>query len=93
MNEVFKKFLRKSILIFFDDILIFSHTWEKHLNHLDITLSTLRARKLYVKREKCQFGQMEVKYLGHVITTSGVSVDQDKVAAMVEWPKPTTFKA
>lgn len=58
-----------------------------------MVLSTLRNHKLYVKREKCQFSQGQVKYLGHVISKEGVAVDPDKVASMVDWPKPTSLKA
>lgn len=65
-NEVFKEYLRKFILVFFDDILIYSSTWEQHLEHIKIALSILRTNKLFVKEEKCAFGQKEVKYLRHV---------------------------
>ncbi|KAI5316982.1 hypothetical protein L3X38_036689 [Prunus dulcis] len=75
MNEVFKEYLRKFILVFFDDILIYSSTWEQHFEHIKIALSILRANKLLVKEEKCAFGQEEVKYLGHVISNKGVAVD------------------
>ena len=93
INEVFKEYLRKFVLVFFDDILIYSKSWEEHLRHVKMVLSTLRNHKLYVKREKCQFGQVQIKYLGHVISKEGVAVDLDKVASMVDWPKPTSLKA
>lgn len=92
-NTVFKDYLRKFILIFFDDILIYSRSWEDHLFHVTVTLSALRTQKLFVKMEKCQFGQEQVNYLGHVISKHGVAVDNDKISAMLEWPKPTTLKA
>lgn len=93
MNDVFKECLRKFILIFFDDILIYSKTWIDHLEHLHSAFSILRANKLFVKKEKCSFGQEEVKYLGHIISINGVGVDPEKVAAILNWPKPATIKA
>ncbi|BBN67650.1 hypothetical protein Prudu_144S000300 [Prunus dulcis] len=68
-------------------------TWEQHLEHIKIALSILGANKLFVKEEKCAFGQEELKYLGHVISSKGVAVDPEKIDAMLEWPKPTTVKA
>jgi hypothetical protein len=93
MNEIFKQHLRKFVLVFFDDILIYSRNGEEHLMHVSEVLSILRKHKLYAKKEKCQFGQDQIKYLGHVISTEGVAVDPEKVCAMVEWPKPKTLKA
>uniref|UniRef100_A0A2N9J7H4 Chromo domain-containing protein n=1 Tax=Fagus sylvatica TaxID=28930 RepID=A0A2N9J7H4_FAGSY len=93
MNEIFKQHLRKFVLVFFDDILIYSRNGEEHLKHVSEVLSILRKHKLYAKKEKCQFGQDQIKYLGHVISTEGVAVDPEKVCAMVEWPKPKTLKA
>ena len=93
MNDVFKECLHKLILVFFDDILIYSKTWADHLEHLHIALSILRANKLFVKKEKCSFGQEEVKYLGHIISIDGVVVDPKKVAAILNWPKLATIKA
>lgn len=92
MNEFFKEYFN-FVLVFFDDILIYSKSWEEHLRHVKMVLLTLRNHKLYVKREKCQFGQVQVKYLGHVISKEGVAMDPDKVALMVDWPKPTSLKA
>ena len=93
MNEIFKQHLRKFVLVFFDDILIYSRNGEEHLKHVSEVLSILRKHKLYAKKEKCQFGQDQIQYLGHVISTEGVAVDPEKVCAMVEWPKPKTLKA
>lgn len=93
MNDVFKECLHKFILVFVDDILIYSKTWADHLEHLHIALLILRANKLFVKKEKCSFGQEEVKYLGHIISINGVVVDPKKVAAILNWPKLATIKA
>jgi len=93
MNNVFKEQLCKFILEFFDDILVYNATWEEYLQHLRITLKILGRHHLFVKREKCQFGQIEVHYLGHVISQEGVHVGPEKISAMVQWPKPQTPKA
>lgn len=85
---MFKEQLSRFVLEFFDDILVYSKTWEDHLLHLKMTLKILRDHNLYVKRSKCQFGQREVHYLGHIVSQDGVRVDPDKVSAMVQWQKP-----
>lgn len=93
MNDIFKAHLRKFILVFFYDILIYSKSWSDHKKHVRITFSILRAHHLIVKREKCQFGETQVKCLGHIICNEGVNVDPDKIKAMEGWPKPSTVKA
>jgi hypothetical protein len=93
MNEIFSNLLRRYVLVFFDDILIYSKTWPEHLIHLKEVLSILRMHYLLVRREKCQFGQKSISYLGHVISSQGVAMDGEKIEAMVHWPKPTTVKA
>ena len=74
MNHIFKKQLRKSVLIFFDDILVFNRTWEEHLQHLDEILSLMEEHSLFAKESKCEFGLTEILYLGHVIGANGVKV-------------------
>jgi hypothetical protein len=94
MNKVFQIYLCKFVLIFFfNDILVYSSTWEQHLQHVTTVLGILENHELYVKRTKCLFGQQEVQYLGHVISSKGVGVDPEKVEAMKKWPKPGTLKA
>jgi len=68
MNHVFKPYLRRFILVFFDDILIYSPTWELHLFHLRAAFEVLRANTLYAKRSKCYFGEKQVEYSGHIIS-------------------------
>ena len=67
MNDVFRPFLRKYVLVFFDDILIFSPSLELHLQHLKIVLELLLHHQLYARRSICVFGSSEVEYLGHII--------------------------
>ena len=75
-------------MIFFDDILVFSKTWEEHLQHLEMVLSTLEKESLYAKESKCEFGMTELLYLGHIISVDGVRVDPEKIRAIVDWPTP-----
>ena len=92
MNHVFKPYLRKFILVFFDDILVYSPTMDLHLLHLRTTLETLRFHTLYAKKSKCSFGDKQVEYLRHIISEQGVATDPQKIAAMQNWPTPTTVK-
>ncbi|KAK8916726.1 hypothetical protein KSP39_PZI022713 [Platanthera zijinensis] len=93
MNEIFRSFLRRFVLIFFDDILIYSATWEDHLLHVAQVFSTLRQHQLYAKRSKCYFGQPEVEYLGHLVSVEGVKADPRKIENMLSWPRPLTIRA
>jgi hypothetical protein len=72
MNHIFRGQLRKYLLVFFDDILIYSRTWEEHLAHLDEVLSIMQSQSLYAKESKCEFGMREILYLGHIISEQGV---------------------
>lgn len=76
MNGIFQFAMRKFVLIFFDDILIFSGDWDSHMKHLEVVLSTLSANMLYAKLSKCSFGLMEIEYLGHVVSAEGVKMEQ-----------------
>lgn len=91
MNSVFRDYLRKFVLVFFDDILVYSSSREEHLKHVQIVLELLQHHKLFVKLKKCEFGKSELEYLGHIISGEGVKVDQNKIKAMTEWPQPTNI--
>lgn len=93
MNSVFKPYLRKFVLVFFDDILIYSTTWEDHLTYLQPVLQLLRVNQPYVKKSKCAFGQQTMEYFGHIISGEGVSADPVKLEAMQNCPTPTTIKS
>ena len=75
MNNLFQPFLRKFVLVFFNDILIYSKTWKDHLIHLEQVLSILKENQFYAKMSKCTFGKEEVRYLDHIISKEGVKVD------------------
>ncbi|CAL9221332.1 unnamed protein product [Arabidopsis halleri] len=92
MNTVFQDFLRKFVLIFFDDILIYSPDLEVHLLHLREVFQVMRLNALYAKRSKCAFAVTRVEYLGHFIEAQGISTDPQKVLAVQNWPVPKTVK-
>ena len=86
MNSIFKGVLRRYVLVFFDDILIYSPSLEIHWEHLCVVLTILREHKLYTKIKKCYFCQSNLEYLGHIISKKRVAIDPKKVKAMEEWP-------
>ena len=90
MNRVFRDFLDQFVIVFIDDILVYSQTEEEHAEHLRQVLQTLRQNELYAKYEKCGFWLKEVQFLGHIISDRGISVDPGKVSAVREWGQPTT---
>lgn len=92
MNEVFKPYLRRFVLVFFDDILIYSSNEEEHRHHLELVLARLEENSLYVNKKKCEFGKREVAYLGHVISKEGVAMDGEKVQAILEWEVPKNLR-
>ncbi|XP_015158625.1 uncharacterized protein [Solanum tuberosum] len=92
MNSVFKPLLRKSVLVFFDDILVYSRTMSAHVDHLRTVFELMKHYQLYAKASKCAFGVTEVEYLGHFISAKGVVTDPKKVRAVQAWELPTTIK-
>jgi len=92
MNSIFKPFLRKFVLVFFDDILIYKKCWEDHIQHVHRVLKLLEEKQLYEKPSRCFFGVHEVEYLGHILYHEGVKVDPKKIKAIKEWKIPTTIK-
>ncbi|KAL0551535.1 hypothetical protein IC582_010624 [Cucumis melo] len=90
MNRVFREFLDTFVIVFIDDILIYSRTEAEHEEHLRIVLQTLRDNKLYAKFSKCEFWLKQVSFLGHVVSKAGVSVDPAKIEAVTGWTRPST---
>jgi hypothetical protein len=90
MNEVLNPFLRKFVLVFLDDILVYSPTLEQHVDHLRQVLDKLMEHQLFMKLSKCSFAKQQLEYLGRIISSKGVATDPSKTAAMLNWPVPTT---
>ncbi|KAA0050673.1 pol protein [Cucumis melo var. makuwa] len=89
-SRVFREFLDTFVIVFIDDILIYSKTEAEHEEHLRIVLQTLRDNKLYAKFSKCEFWLKQVSFLGHVVSKAGVSVDPAKIEAVTDWTRPST---
>ena len=85
MNSVFMPELDKFVIVFIDDILIYSNTEEDHANHLRVVLQRLRDHHLYAKFSKCEFWLDSVKFLGYTISSKGISVDPSKVQEVMDW--------
>lgn len=92
MNTTIQKYLRKFVIIFFDDILIYSKDLDSHVQHLTVVLNCLRENSFYAKMSKCQFGATTIEYLGHVISAQGVQPDTNKIEAMLSWSQPLNIK-
>ena len=93
MNEILAPFLRKFVMVFLDDILIYSLDFETHIHHLTLVLDKLRENQLFMKASKCSFAQTKLEYLGHIISDKGVATDPSKIEAMITWAVPTTVTA
>ena len=87
MHRVFQPYLDQFFVVFVDNILIYSKSEEEHEGHLRIVLQILRDHQLYIKFSKCEFWLIEVKFLGHVVSASGVSVDLENVKAIMSWER------
>ena len=90
MNEVLKKFLGKFVIIYLDDMLIFSKTLEEHLIHIHKVFDKLREEKLLINLKKCSFLKKESMYLGFAVLAEGLKMDPKKVKTIIEWPTPSS---
>ena len=88
MNKVFQPYLDQFIVVFIDDILVYSRDKQDHEQHLKIVQQTLRKKKLYAKLRKCDFWLNEVSFLGHIMSVEGIKVDPAKIEAVVNWKLP-----
>jgi hypothetical protein len=92
MNSVFMPKLDKFVVVFIDDILVYSKNEAEHTKHLHTVLHRLRDHQLYAKLSKCEFWLKEINFLGHKISQDGVSVDPKKVQEVMNWKPPTTVR-
>jgi hypothetical protein len=88
MNHVFRPFLDDFLILYLDDILIFSGTWDEHVRHVKKVLDTLQREKLYVKFSKCEFGKTTLVYLGHIVGGGQLKIDPSNIQVIVNWPEP-----
>lgn len=91
MNEIFRSHVRRFVLVF-DDILVYSTSWESHLLHLEQVLRLLRLNHLLAKRSKCSFGKTQVDYLGHIISAEWMAVDPSNFHVIQSWPRPSPLR-
>lgn len=91
MNTIFQPYLRRFVLVFFDNILIYSSSWDSHLQHLQIDVP--HQQKLFMRHTKSLYAKNEVAYLGHVVSSRRVQVDESKIVAITRWPQPVTTTA
>ena len=88
MNRVFRPYVDQFVVVFIDDILVYSKDAQEHEQHLRIVLETLRENKLYAKLSKCDFWLKEVSFLCHIVSVEGIRVDPTKIKAVVNWKPP-----
>lgn len=92
MNDLFRPYIWRFVLVFFNDILVYSQSWVDHLSHLQTVLTILSTNNLFAKESKWKFGVSHIDYLGYIISDQGVAVDPSKIKILLEWPIPTTTK-
>ncbi|XP_020547018.1 uncharacterized protein LOC110011356 [Sesamum indicum] len=91
MNHVLRAFIGKFLVVYFDDILVYSRTLEEHVIHLKQVLEVLRKERLFGILKKCDFCTNKVVFLGFVVSSEGITVDEEKVKVIRDWPTPTTI--
>uniref|UniRef100_A0A4W5K794 Gypsy retrotransposon integrase-like protein 1 n=1 Tax=Hucho hucho TaxID=62062 RepID=A0A4W5K794_9TELE len=92
INDVFRDMLNRWVIVYIDDILVYSNTYEEHVQHVRTVLQRLIDHQLYAKAEKCEFHQTSTSFLGYIINQEGVAMDEKKVKAVLDWPLPVTLK-
>ena len=92
MNDVLRPYLDQFVVVYLDDILVYSNTWDEHVAHLRQVLSRLRENALYAKKSKCDFAKSQVEYLGHVVGGGSLRVDPAKIEVVRQWPTPTCVR-
>ncbi|CAM8902531.1 unnamed protein product [Rhodiola kirilowii] len=88
MNHVLRAYIGRFVVVYFDDILIYSKSIDEHIDHIKLVLDVLRREQLYANMEKCSFCTNKVVFLGYVVSGQGIEVDESKVEAIKNWPTP-----
>ena len=89
MNDIFREYLDHFVVIYLDDILVFSSNLDEHTHHVWLVLTKCREYGLYSKSDKCEFDRTSVEFLGYMISPTGITMDERKVATITDWPLPT----
>ena len=89
MNKVLREYLDRFIIVFIDNILVYSPNVEEHIEHLMLVLQRLKKEQLYTKFSKCEFWLTHIGFLGHVVSRNGISIDPNKTKAVMDWPRST----
>lgn len=92
MERIFGDQSFQSLLLYLDDVIVFSATVKQHLHRLELVLDRLRQQNLKIKLSKCCFFRPEVRYLGHVVSSAGVSTDPEKISAVAKWARPQNLQ-
>lgn len=92
INDVFRDMLDRWVIVYIDNILIYSNSLQEQIQHVQSVLSRLIQYQLYAKAEKCEFHQTSISFLGYIIGQEGVAMDESKVRVALEWPQPRTVK-
>ncbi|CAJ0953950.1 unnamed protein product, partial [Ranitomeya imitator] len=93
MHDIFREYLDKFLIVYLDDILVFSDDWESHVKQVRMVFQVLRANSLFVKGSKCLFGVQKVSFLGFIFSPSTIEMDPVKVQAIYDWTQPTSVKS
>lgn len=91
MNSILAPYMRKLVLVFMDDILVYNKSLSDHVQHLEAVFTALQHNQLFAKRSKCLFATHQLEYLGHIMSDQGVSTDPEKTTSMVQWPVPASI--
>ncbi|WVZ58548.1 hypothetical protein U9M48_008814 [Paspalum notatum var. saurae] len=92
MNQIFAPMLRNSVLVFMDDVLIYSKTLDPHVQHLEQVFQIVQSHQFYIKLSKCAFAKQQLEYLGHIVSAQGVATEPSKIQAVKNWPRPINLK-
>ena len=91
MSHALYAFISRFVVVYFDDILVYSKNLDEHIEHWHCVLAVLRKEKLYANLKKCSFCMDKVVFLGYVVSAKGIEVDEEKVKAIKEWPTPKSI--